>query len=85
MGRGSVFESDWQSRVDLSIAYSFPIGGMEGFTLRADVFNVFNSAAKLDFNENGDLDNATVINPDYRKVTGYQTPRYVRLSASFAF
>jgi outer membrane receptor protein involved in Fe transport len=85
INRGSVFNSDWNTRLDLTVAYKFPIQGLDGITLRADVFNVFNSKAKLDYNELGDLDNATVINPDYRKVTGYQTPRYVRLSASFAF
>ena len=85
VGRGTVFDSDWNKRVDISAQIRLPLGSLEGLTLRADVFNVFNFKSKLDFNEFGDLDNAAVINPNYRKVTGYQTPRFVRLSAAVAF
>jgi hypothetical protein len=85
VGRGRVFDSDWNKRVDLSFAYTTPIAGLRDFTVRADVFNVFNFKSKLDFNEFGDLDNADVINPNYRKVTTFQTPRFVRLSASINF
>lgn len=87
VGRGTVFKSDWNKRVDVSVAFNLPIQGWDGngVTLRADVFNVFNFKSKLDFNEFGDLDDAGTINPNYRQVTGYQTPRFVRLSASFNF
>lgn len=86
VGRGTVFESDWNKRVDLSVAYTIPMqstGG--GLTLRADVFNVFNFGSKLDFNEFGDLDDIDTINPNYRKVTSYQTPRFVRFTVSGKF
>ena len=91
--RGSLFESHWLKTVDLSFSYTlsdmWSIPG-EGVTLRADVFNVFNSQAELDFNEFGEIDDNTYpgpgqINPNFRRVTGYQTPRYVRLSASMKF
>ncbi len=86
VGRGSVFQSQWNKRIDLSVAYTIPmesIGG--GITLRTDVFNVFNSKSQLGFNETGDLDDAAVINPNYRKVTSYQTPRFIRFSVSANF
>jgi hypothetical protein len=85
VGRGNAFESDWNKRIDLSFAYTVAIPGLRDFTLRADVFNVFNFQSKLDFNEQGDLDDPAVINPNYRMVTSYQTPRFVRLSASLNF
>jgi hypothetical protein len=86
VGRGTVFDSDWNKRIDLSVGYTIPIestGG--GITLRADVFNVFNFKSKLDFNELGDEDDVSTINYNYRRVTGYQTPRVVRLSIGAKF
>ena len=66
--------------------------------LRADVFNVFNFQSELDFNEFGTLGDITgagfigvdpnlpsSINPNYRKVTGFQSPRSVRLSVAYRF
>lgn len=86
VGRGNVFKSEWNKRIDLSFAYTIPmesIGG--GITLRTDIFNVFNFASKLDFNEFGDRDDVADVNPNYRKVTGFQTPRSVRFSISANF
>jgi len=86
VGRGSVFEGDWNKRIDVSFAYTIPMESIAGgITLRADVFNVFNFKSKLDFNELGDLDDVATINPNYRKVTGYQTPRFVRFGVSANF
>ena len=91
--RGSLFESDWLTQVDLTFAYTISdrwgIPG-EGVILRADVFNVFNSENELDFNEFGEIDIGVYpgpgqINPNFGKVTAYQTPRFVRLSASIKF
>ncbi|WP_298163371.1 TonB-dependent receptor [Brevundimonas sp.] len=91
--RGTVFESDWLTQVDLTFAYTISdrwgIPG-EGVTLRADVFNVFNSENELDFNEFGEIDVQRYpgpgdIDPNYGKVSSYQTPRFVRLSASIKF
>ena len=86
VGRGNVFKSEWNKRIDLTFAYTIPmesIGG--GITLRADVFNVFNFASKLDFNEFGDRDDVADVNPNYRKVTSFQSPRSVRFSVSANF
>ncbi len=83
--RGSVFESDWNKSLDVSFRYNLPFEtGPVDVVLRADIFNVFNFSSALDFNEFGDQDNGSP-NADYRKVTGYQTPRYVRLGVDFTF
>jgi hypothetical protein len=85
VGRGTVFESDWNKRLDISMDYTIPVAGTGGLTLRADVFNVFNFQSKLDFDENGDRDTITSINYNYRQVTAYQAPRSVRFSISAKF
>ena len=91
--RGSQFESEWLKQVDLTFAYNIPFtfGRFgEGVTLRADIFNVFNFQAETDYNEFGEIDvdgtpEGAILDPSYGRVTGYQTPRYVRLSASVKF
>lgn len=86
VGRGTVFSGDWNKRVDLSFAYTIPMESIAGgITIRADVFNVFNFKSKLDFNEFGDLDDIATINPNYRKVTSFQTPRFFRFGVSANF
>ena len=85
VGRGTVFSSDWNKRIDLSFAYTIPVQDTGGLTLRMDVFNVFNFKSKLDFNEFGDLDDPAVINPNYQAVTLYQTPRSIRFGLSAKF
>jgi hypothetical protein len=85
VGRGTVFQSDWNKRIDLNFAYTIPVAGTGGLTFRADIFNVFNFKSKLDFNEFGDLDDVDTINPNYRKVTSYQTPRFIRFGLSARF
>jgi hypothetical protein len=82
VGRGRAFKSDWRKQIDLNLVYTLPV--MSGLTLRADVFNVFNWKSKVDFREIGETDGGT-RDPNYAKVSGYQTPRYVRLGASIAF
>ncbi|PZU56724.1 MAG: TonB-dependent receptor [Sphingobium sp.] len=82
VGRGNAFKSDWRKQIDLNLVYKLPVMG--GLTLRADVFNVFNWKSKVDFREVGETDGGT-RDPNYAKVTGYQTPRYVRLGASLEF
>jgi len=93
--RGSQFESDWLSQLDLTFSYTLKdrwgLPG-EGVMLRMDVFNVFDQDAELDFNEFGEIDDgvsrpgpSSIIDPNYRAVTSYQTPRYIRLGASIRF
>lgn len=86
IGRGRAFQSDWNKRLDLGVAYTIPmesIGG--GITLRADVFNVFNFKSKLDFQELGDRNDASIREWFYGQPLSYQTPRYVRFGVSANF
>lgn len=86
VGRGRAFESDWNKRIDVTIAYTIPMESIAGgITLRADVFNVFNFKSKLDFQEEGDRDDVNVREWFYGQPTGYQTPRYVRFGVSANF
>lgn len=85
VGRGNVFQSDWNKRVDVSVSYTMPIVNDATVRFGIDVFNIFNFDSALDFNELGDLDDPLVINPDYRAPTGYQAPRSVRFSMSTRF
>lgn len=92
--RGSQFESEWVKNIDLTFSYdlgshfSFP---GQSLMLRADVFNVLNSAAKTDFNEFGEFGDTNGAagpgsrDPNYRQVTTYQTPRSVRFSIAYRF
>lgn len=91
--RGSVFESDWLTQVDLTFSYTIAdrwgIPG-EGVTLRADVFNIFNTQQALDYNEFGEIDVGVYPGPgqrdlNYGQVTAYQSPRFVRFGASIKF
>lgn len=85
--RGSQFESNWLKNVDLTFSYDlasqFDVPG-DSLVLRADVFNVFDTAGASDYNEFGELDDGTA-NPNYRRVTGYQSPRSVRFSVAYRF
>ena len=85
--RGKSFKSDWNKVLDLTLTFT-PALLAESIpgdvSLRVDVFNVFNSHAKLDFVEVGDSQRYTP-NLNYGKVTGYQAPRTIRLSASYKF
>jgi Carboxypeptidase regulatory-like domain/TonB dependent receptor/TonB-dependent Receptor Plug Domain len=85
VGRGTVFKSDWNKRIDLSADFTVPVAGTGGLTLRADVFNIFNFKSKLDFVEAGDRDTITSIEYNYREVTTYQSPRSVRFSVMAKF
>jgi hypothetical protein len=91
--RGSQFESEWLKTIDMTFAFNlsevFEIPG-DSLVLRADIFNLLNSSAETDYNEFGEINNGTypgpgAVNPDYRKVTGYQAPRTVRLSLAYRF
>lgn len=82
--RGTAFKSEWNKRVDLGLAFDLAPLSLPGSSFRIDVFNVFNWKQKLDFNEFGDTGFAG-INPDYRRVTGYQAPRSVRFTLAMRF
>tara|TARA_R110000868_G_scaffold29558_16_gene110059 strand:- start:3835 stop:6855 length:3021 start_codon:yes stop_codon:yes gene_type:complete len=82
--RGSEFEGEWETRLDISARYTVPGAQFGDLVLRADVFNLLDSSAGTDFNENGDTAAGTV-NPNYQSVTNYQAPRSVRIGFDWAF
>ncbi|ALL15342.1 TonB-dependent receptor [Caulobacter henricii] len=85
--RGSVFSDPWTYRLDLSARYTVPSFGFlpeNGLTLRADVFNVFNTRKTVETNEFGELDSGAV-NVNYRAPLAYMTPRSVRLGFDLVF
>lgn len=81
--RGTIFKSDWQSLFNVSAAFTIPSDAFKG-TLRVDVFNVLNSHAVTDRQENGTQGNG-LPRSDYRYPSAYQTPRYVRLQFGVDF
>ncbi|MGC1271218.1 MAG: TonB-dependent receptor, partial [Croceibacterium sp.] len=81
--RGSVFQSDWQTELNLSAVFKIPTEKYDA-SLRFDVFNVFNSQAALDFEERGTLNNGTPRR-EFGLPTGFQTPRFVRLQFQIGF
>jgi outer membrane receptor protein involved in Fe transport len=93
--RASITDSDWLTQVDLSFRYSLDELLPGNLTLRADVFNVFNSDAMLSIEERGDNTNGSVRNlptstfpvltPAYGYPTSYQTARFVRLGFAWEF
>ncbi|MGN6375966.1 MAG: TonB-dependent receptor [Sphingomonas sp.] len=82
--RGTAFNGDWRTQVDVSAVLHLPMpAGLDG-SLRLDVFNLFNSDAVTSYNNFGEQSDGSV-NPDYRSPVNYQSPRYVRLTARFGF
>lgn len=83
--RGSEFESDWETRLDMSARYAVPMGeGRGDLVLRADVFNVLGLEAGTDYDENGDT-SAGTPNPNYGAIRRYQAPRSVRIGFDWTF
>ena len=93
--RGSGWKSDWMTQVDLSARINVPIGddSQHKFTIRADVFNVFNShkvIQRYGENESGSYTTdagATRYQADplYLTPLYYQTPRTVRVGFDLTF
>ncbi|AVQ03434.1 TonB-dependent receptor [Caulobacter segnis] len=85
--RGSVYQGDWNSNLDLSLRYTVPakwsVGG--NLVLRADVFNVFNSKAVTDTWEFGEVGGVGDTDPNYKSPTGYQAPRSIRFGFDLEF
>ncbi|WP_240609482.1 TonB-dependent receptor [Phenylobacterium deserti] len=85
--RGSAFETDWVSNVDLSVRYTLnqdwmPLGSE--LVLRADLFNVFNSQGVTEAWEFGETDSGAQ-DPNYGSPIFYQNPRYLRVGFDLTF
>lgn len=81
--RGTSFKSDWLTNLNLDVGFKIPTELFQG-TFRISVFNVLNRKDKLDFQEFGTTDSGAP-RVDYGTVTGYSTPRYVRLQLGVGF
>ena len=78
--RGTSQSTDWQKTLDLSVSFTPSINEQipGDLTIRADVFNVFDSSAVIDRNE---YDNSDTFGAP----TNFQRPRYVRIMASYKY
>ena len=82
--RGTAFKSQWNKRIDLGVGFDLAPLSLPGSMVRVDVFNLFNWNQVLDRNEFGDVYRAG-LNPDYKKITGYQAPRSIRFTLAMRF
>ncbi len=82
--RGSVFESDWTTRFDVSLRYSLDDMVPGRLVLRADIFNVFDLDSVIQNNEFGEDDAGNPLD-DYQGPTAYQAPRSIRVGFDWAF
>jgi hypothetical protein len=83
--RGTAFESNWFSSIDLTAQIRLPVDAFEG-SLRFDVFNVLNSKNILQRNEEGGIgDIGESASADYMLPVNYQTPRYGRVQLQLRF
>ncbi len=83
--RGTAFESDWFSSIDLTAQVNLPTKAFDG-SIRFDVFNVLNSKAILQRNEEGGIaDIGSSYSADYKLPVNYQTPRYARVQLQLRF
>ncbi|WP_286270374.1 TonB-dependent receptor [Thalassotalea hakodatensis] len=82
--RGDEGRSNWLFNTDMSVIYQ--PGWSEGLTLRASVYNVFNTQRPDTYDQQKDLARGnTGINANFLRPTGYQPRRYVQLSAHYSF
>ncbi|RZM10209.1 MAG: TonB-dependent receptor, partial [Sphingomonas sp.] len=82
--RGSAFNGDWRTQVDVSAVVHLPLPKQFDASIRLDVFNVLNSKSVTSFNEFGQLSDDSP-NSNYRKPVAYQSPRYARLQFRLGF
>ncbi len=93
--RGTAQKTAWVNQLDLKLAYKMTVPTGQQMTLRADIFNVFNSQAiqkryefgdlDADYDPNTNLPVAYYPDPNYGVPTVYQSPRYVRLGLDIMF
>ena len=81
--RGTVFTSDWQTQTNVTFQFKVPVDTFDA-SFRLDIFNLFAEKARVKLNEYGTQGNGSPRG-DYRYVTQYQAPRYVRLQFGVNF
>lgn len=82
--RGSEGNLPWEKTLDLNV--TFRPASVKGLTLRADIFNVFNTqtVTAVDEVHEAAYDPST-ITATYGRALGYTPPRAIRLTASYEF
>jgi hypothetical protein len=78
--RGTMGRYGWTKSLDMNLAYKPKM--FDGLKLQVDVFNVFNSQSIIKLNEQYNSGSGG-ISTTYNTVSGYYSPRSVRLSAEF--
>ena len=73
-----------QFNVDLNASYWRGLGGERRIGLLVDVFNLFDLGRTTDYDQNTEIGYA-LLNPDYGKITAYQSPLKVRMGLRFEF
>jgi len=81
--RGSYGHTPWLVQLDLSAQYDMEIAGADT-TFSVDLFNVLGANTVTGYDENAES-GVDESNDDFMLPTNYQTPRYVRFSASIRF
>lgn len=81
--RGKGLKTHWRSLFDVAARWNVPFGDRT-VTLRADVYNLFNSKSVTGRDEIGELVQEEP-NPRYGMPTSYELPRRVKLGVDIAF
>jgi hypothetical protein len=81
--RGSAGRTPWTFNVDVSLAYSFEVEGIE-MEASVDLFNVLNSQEVISSNEHYEISEGSV-SQWYGAAYDWQTPRYVRFGFEARF
>jgi len=81
--RGSLGTTPWVFNVDFSVAYR-PKWAGDRLTLGLDIFNILNRRSTTEVYELATYETGEV-NPRFLLPTSWQTPRYIRVSASLDF
>jgi hypothetical protein len=77
--RGSLGRLPWDKQLDLNVVYRPPF--LKDLSLKADVFNVFNTQTTMKVIEQ--YNNRNVRSGTYESVASMTSPRYVRMSAEY--
>ncbi|MBU3003304.1 TonB-dependent receptor [Paraglaciecola arctica] len=88
--RGSLGTTSSVLEIDVTASYNVPIGEDYDLTLRADIFNILNSDTATEVAEIYDQETSAgagtgLVSPEFGLPSNWQTPRFVRLSASLRF
>ncbi|TPG48317.1 TonB-dependent receptor [Sphingomonas glacialis] len=82
--RGTAFDGQWLTQLDVSAIVHLPVPKQFDASLRLDVFNLLNTKSVTAYDQAGQLSN-DAANPNYQKPLAYQSPLYARLQFRLGF